>query len=52
MYFLARRVPFTLEFLSDDLEGLGSSANDTEFSDGFSQANQGFSLTHRQIACA
>jgi len=47
-----RRVPFTLEFLSDDLEGLGSSANDTEFSDGFSQANQGFSLTHRQIACA
>jgi hypothetical protein len=47
-----RRVPFTLEFLSDDLEGLGSSADDTEFSDGFSQGNQGFSLTHRQIECA
>jgi len=47
-----RRVPFTLEFLSDDLEGLGSSADDTEFSDGFSQGNQGFSLTHRQLECA
>lgn len=47
-----RRVPFTLEFLSDDLEGLGSSADDTEFSDGYSQGNQGFSLTHRQIDCA
>jgi len=49
-----RNVPFTLEFLSDDLEGLGNTANSMEFNPDFSAnggGGQGFSITHAQLDC-
>merc|ERR1712150_466392 len=45
-----KMVPFTLEFMSDDLEGLGNVATYTEF--GTAAHNTGYSLLHEQIACA
>jgi len=45
-----RNVPFTLEFMSDDLDGLGSTANEAEITSA-QQANLGFDLTLTQIAC-
>lgn len=48
-----RDVPFTLEFMSDDLEGLGFLLNtDTEYGNDATQSNnQGFNLHHTQLAC-
>jgi len=49
-----REVPFMLEFLSDDLEGLGILANTQEFSPDFitgGGGGQGFSITHAQLDC-
>jgi len=48
---LAKMVPFTLEFMSDDLEGLGhGSTSHTEF--GTAVHGTGYTLLHEQIACA
>jgi len=47
-----RNVPFTLEFMSDDLEGLGNNADDTEFFEATNQFNQGFNIVHTQLDCA
>ena len=47
---LAKMVPFTLEFMSDDLEGLGTTATYTEHSTAVH--NTGYTLLHEQIACA
>lgn len=44
-----RIAPFTLEFMSDDLEGLGITAGDSEFTT--VTYNQGFSILHTQLAC-
>merc|ERR1711894_298880 len=45
-----KMVPFTLEFMSDDLEGLGTTATYTEHSTAVH--NTGYTLLHEQIACA
>merc|ERR1739844_734269 len=45
-----RNVPFTLEFLSDDLDGLGTTANEAEVTNA-QNANRGFTLDVSQIAC-
>jgi len=45
-----KMVPFTLEFLSDDLEGLGTTATFTEHSNAIH--GTGYTLLHEQIACA
>jgi len=45
-----RNVPFTLEFLSDDLDGLGTAANEAEVTNA-QNANRGFTLDVSQIAC-
>lgn len=47
-----RNNPFILEFLSDDLDGLGSTAADAENSSATQLANQGFTITHAQLDCA
>lgn len=44
-----RIAPFTLEFMSDDIEGLGITAGDSEFT--AVAYNQGFSIAHTQLAC-
>jgi hypothetical protein len=46
-----RSTPFMLEFLSDDMEGLGSNADDAENADATQSANQGFIIMHEQLAC-
>jgi hypothetical protein len=46
-----RRTPFTLEFLSDDFEGQGTTANESEYISTTQAINNGFSLRHTQIAC-
>merc|ERR1739846_233238 len=46
-----RNEPFVLEFLSDDMEGLGSTADDSENADANQAANQGFIIQHEQLAC-
>lgn len=46
-----RNVPFTLEFLSDDLDGLGSIAGDYETSTD-NTANRGFQIEHTQVSCS
>lgn len=46
-----RNVPFTLEFMSDDLEGLGNNADDTEFLEATNSWNQGFNIVHTQLDC-
>merc|ERR1712150_199936 len=44
-----KMVPFTLEFMSDDLEGHGLTAAYVEY--GTANHNTGYSLLHEQIAC-
>lgn len=46
-----RSYPFMLEFMSDDLEGQGSSTIDTEFISSTQAHNQGFQLAFAQLAC-
>lgn len=49
-----RNVPFTLEFMSDDLDGLGYTiSTEPENSDnlGTNNSNRGFQIEHTQIAC-
>jgi len=47
-----RNVPFVLEFMSDDLEGLVMYAEDeSEGSEATQNANQGFSIDHTQLTC-
>jgi len=46
-----RQVPFTLEFMSDDIEGMGGGPGDSEFSSATQAFNQGFKIDHTQIAC-
>lgn len=45
-----RNTPFTLEFMSDDLEGVGGESTQTEWED--ATANRGFTLVATQVACA
>lgn len=45
-----RNAPFVLEFMSDDLEGLGSTANGSEQLVN-TNLNRGFSITHTQLGC-
>lgn len=47
-----RNTPFLLEFMSDDLEGLGVNSEDSEFADAGGKWGQGFSIDHRQLACS
>jgi len=47
-----RNVPFTLEFMSDDLEGLGSIDANTEFGVATMPYGQGFNLHFTQLDCA
>lgn len=47
-----RTSPFRLEFISDDLEGMGGTGGISEFSSATQAVNRGFTLTHTQIACA
>jgi len=44
-----RNVPFQLEFMSDDTEGIGSAEG--EFVDATQTQNQGFLITHTQLSC-
>merc|ERR1711894_587337 len=50
-----RSTPFMMEFMSDDLEGLGGAANadigETGVGSLISGANKGFSITHSQLSC-
>merc|ERR1712223_696004 len=49
-----RNVPFQLEFMSDELEGLGGSedeANESEMDSATQQFGQGFSIDFQQYAC-
>jgi len=47
-----RNVPFVLEFMSDDLEGLGmNSADESEAAETNQAANQGFSINFAQLTC-
>jgi len=50
-----RSTPFMLEFMSDDLEGLGGAANADITEQGIGSAisggNKGFSITHVQTSC-
>jgi hypothetical protein len=46
-----RHTPFTLEFMSDDLEGVGIIAGDTEFNSATHAHSQGFNILHTQLAC-
>lgn len=46
-----RNAPFMLEFMSDDLEGVGQGLEDSEFHSATQAYNQGFSIDHTQLAC-
>jgi hypothetical protein len=46
-----RNNPFVVEFMSDDLDGLGFTSADAEVSSATQAHNQGFVLYHKQIAC-
>ena len=48
--FLARNSPFTLEFMSDDLEGIGGESGNTEWQT-LTHA-RGFKLYSAQVACS
>jgi len=48
MPICTRNVPFTLEFMSDDLEGLGATAGDSE---NVNAVNRGFTIQLQQLAC-
>ena len=50
-HFEGRMTPFMLEFLSDNQEGLGIIAEDTEWSATNLATQRGFSLTHKQLSC-
>lgn len=45
-----RVAPFQLEFMSDDLEGIGGETAYTEYEQ--ANTNRGFTLMHTQIACS
>merc|ERR1711874_923484 len=45
-----RNVPFTLEFLTDDLEGLGYTNNNQ--AENTAATNQGFQIAFAQLACS
>lgn len=45
-----RHVPFTLEFMSDDIDGIGGETGNTEFEKAIH--NRGFNLHATQIACS
>lgn len=47
-----RSTPFILEFMSDDIDGLGGTAAGSEITfAGAADANTGFTLTHTQLSC-
>lgn len=49
-----RNAPFTLEFMSDDLDGLGykvTSESENTDNSGTGNSNRGFQLEHTQVAC-
>merc|ERR1712020_489768 len=46
-----RNVPFMLEFVSDELEGLGETENRSESRDADLGVNLGFTLASTQVAC-
>lgn len=46
-----RNVPFSVEFISDDVDGLGSSLLDSEVASTTQASNQGFVLYHKQLTC-
>merc|ERR1712080_101767 len=46
-----RNVPFVLEFMSDDIEGQGSTATDSEFTIVTQAYNQGFHISMGQLDC-
>lgn len=46
-----RNVPFMLEFMSDDLEGIGNIAADSEFGSATQDWNQGFQIGVAQLDC-
>jgi len=49
-----RNVPFTLEFMSDDLDGMGSTAGDAEIAQNANpnNDNRGFQIEFAQLACS
>jgi len=47
-----RHQPFTLEFMSDDLEGQGLTASHGEFNSATQAINQGFNIILEQMDCA
>lgn len=48
-----RNTPFTLEFMSDDLEGNGGVAEgESEYSEPTQKFNQGFNILHTQLSCS
>lgn len=47
-----RSAPFTLEFMSDDLDGLGTQAGIAENMLANQGANRGFQIEHTQVACS
>lgn len=49
MSICTRNVPFTLEFMSDDLDGLGSTGTIAENA---AALNRGFQIEHTQVACS
>lgn len=46
-----RHVPFMLEFMSDDLEGLGSTLDNSESRNALAGGNQGYNIDFAEIAC-
>lgn len=46
-----RQTPFVMEFMSDDLEGLGAEASAIAARTELGRANLGFSIYHKQLAC-
>jgi len=47
-----RNIPFVLEFMSDDMEGLGmAAADESEGTEATQIGNQGFTIVHEQLAC-
>jgi len=47
---VARNTPFTLEFMSDDIEGVGGETGNTEWETAVN--NRGFQLNVGQIDCS
>lgn len=51
MSVCTRSVPFILEFMSDDIEGVGNTAGDSEYTSATQAFNQGFKLALGQLDC-